>query len=119
MDNSMNVKWEKRRPDHGGRRKSYQLHAILVDREKEKGESKEKVIAHLASVEARYLETKEVGMRAFHQGLFWTVTDKKLANLNLEQKVRNEIEAEISEIVPRPRDEWGLWAVKCIPEYEK
>jgi hypothetical protein len=42
-----------------------------------------------------------------------------LANLNLEQKVRNEIEAEISEIVPRPRDEWGLWAVKCIPEYEK
>ena len=119
MDDSMNVRWERRRPDSGGRRGSYLLHAILVDKKREKGESKERVIEHLAGIEERFLETKEIGMRAFHRGLFWTVADRKLADLKLERQVRKGIEAEISEVVPRPTNEWGLWAVKCVPDYEK
>lgn len=115
----MNVKWERRRPDRGGRRRSYHLHAILDDKKRGKGESKERVIEHLASIEERFLETKEMGMRAFHQGLFWTVAVRKLEDLNIERKVREEIEAEISEVVPKPTNEWGLWAVKCVPEFEK
>ena len=58
-------------------------------------------------------------MKAFHRGLFWTAADRKLSELKLERKVRKGIEAEILEVVPRPRDEWGLWAVICVPEYEK
>ena len=119
MDSSMNVRWERQRTDTGVKRVHYHLQAVLVDKKREHGEMKEEVIVHLANIEERYLETKEMGMKAFHQGLFWTVADRKLASLNLDQKIRNEIEAEISEVVPRPRDEWGLWAVKCIPEYEK
>ena len=115
----MNVKWERRRPDGGGRRDRYHLHAILVEKTREEGESNERVIEHLASIEERFLETKEMGMRAFHQGLFWTAADRKLSDLKLERKVREGIEAEISEVVPRPTNEWGLWAVKCVPEYEK
>ncbi len=119
MDDSMNVKWERRRPDTGGRRRSYHLHAILVDKKREKEESKERVIEHLASIEERFLETKERGMKAFYQGLFWTVADRKLSDLKLEPKVRDGIEVEILEVVPRPTNEWGLWAVKCVPDYEK
>jgi len=119
MDTSMNVKWERRHLDSGGRRVKVHLHAILVHDEMDKGGSKEKVIERLASIEERYLETKEKGMRAFHQGLFWAVADNKLAALKLLGKVREGLEAEISERVPRPSEEWGLWAVKCIPEFEK
>ena len=119
MDDSMNVKWEKRKQDSGRRRERYDLHAILVDKKTEKEGSKERVIEHLASIEERFLETKEMGMRAFHRGLFWTAADRKLSELKLERKVRKGIEAEILEVVPRPRDEWGLWAVICVPEYEK
>ena len=119
MDDAMKVKWERQRSDTGGRRVHYRLRAILVDNKREHGELKEEVIVHLASIEERYLKTNEVGMRAFHQGLFWTVADKKMTEIELEPKVRKGIEAEISEVVPRPTDQWGLWAVKCIPEYEK
>jgi len=57
MDDSMNVKWEKRKQDSGRRRERYDLHAILVDKKTEKEESKEMVIEHLASIEERFLET--------------------------------------------------------------
>ena len=119
MDDSMNVKWEKRKQGSGRRRERYDLHAILVDKKTEKEGSKERVIEHLASIEERFLETKEMGMKAFHRGLFWTAADRKLSELKLERKVRKGIEAEILEVVPRPTDEWGLWAVICVPEYEK
>ncbi len=92
---------------------------MLVDKKKEKGESKERVFEHLASIEERFLETKVRGMKALYQGLFWTVADRKLSDLKLEPKVRDGIEVEISEVVPRPTNEGGLWAVKCVPDYEK
>ena len=119
MEDSMIVKWERRSPREGGRRERHHLHAILVERKSEKGAQHEKVIDHLASIEERFLETKETGMRAFYRGLFWEVADRKLEALHLEREVRQKIETEISEIVPRPSNEWGLWAVTCVPKYEK
>ena len=118
MEHTMNVKWERRKPEGGGRRDRHHLHAILVERKMEKGVLNEKVIRHLAGIEERFLETKEMGMKAFHRGLFWTVADKKLADLQLAGDVRKKIEGEISKVVSRPSDEWGLWAVKCVPDYE-
>jgi hypothetical protein len=118
MEHAMDVKWERRGPEGGGRRARHHLHAILVERQREKGALNERVIRHLASIEERFLETKEIGMKAFHQGLFWAVADKKLSDLRLAGDVRKKIEGEISEVVPRPSSEWGLWAVTCVPNYE-
>ena len=59
-----------------------------------------------------------MGMRAFHRGLFWTVVDKKLDEFRLEPVVRDKIEAEIIEKVPRPTSDWALWGVRCVPKYE-
>ena len=119
MEDSMIVKWERRSPHEGGRRGRHHLHAILVERTSEHGTLREKVIDQLASIEERFLETKETGMRAFYRGLFWAVADGKLEALHLGSEVRRKIETEISEIVPRPSNEWGLWAVTCVPKYEK
>ena len=119
MEDSMIVKWERERPQGGGRRGKHHLHTMLVERKPEKETHHEKVIDHLASIEERFLETKETGMRAFHRGLFWEVADRKLDALHLDSGVRRKIETEISEIVPRPSSEWGLWAVTCVPKYEK
>jgi hypothetical protein len=58
-------------------------------------------------------------MRAFHRGLFWSVANRKLEALHLDSEVRRRIETELSEIVPRPSNEWGLWAVTCVPKYDK
>ncbi len=78
----------------------------------------EQVVASLAAIEERFLEAKEVGIRGFHRGLFWTLVDKKLDHLNLEDVPRSMIEAEILKKVPRPAtDEWSLWAVTCVPRY--
>jgi hypothetical protein len=84
-----------------------------------KGESKERIVMPLAGIEERFLNTKELGMRAFHRGLFWTVADRKLDDLKLEKGLRKRIEAALLVTVPRPADDWGLWAVTCIPKYEK
>lgn len=119
MEDSMIVKWERRSPQVGGLRGGHHLHAILVERKSVKGTLHEQVIEHLAGIEERFLETREIGMRAFYRGLFWEVADRKLKALHLAGKVRKKIEAELSEVVSRPTNEWGLWAVTCVPKYEK
>ena len=119
MEDSIIVKWEREAPPGGGRRGRRHLHAILVERTTGEEAYHEKVIDHLASIEERFLETKETGMRAFHRGLFWKVADRKLDALHLDSEERRKIETEISEIVPRPSNEWGLWAVTCVPKYDK
>ena len=83
------------------------------------GESKERIVMHLAGIEERFLNTKELGMRAFYRGLFWKVADRKLDDLKLGEDLRKSIEATLVETVPRPADDWVLWAVTCIPKYEK
>ena len=119
MEDSIIVKWERQGPLGEGRRGRQHLHAVLIERNSGKDDHHEKVIDHLASIEERFLETKETGMRAFHRGLFWSVAGRKLDALHLNSEVRQRIEAEISEIVPRPSNEWGLWAVTCVPKYDK
>ncbi|MBW2249794.1 MAG: hypothetical protein JRF60_03965 [Deltaproteobacteria bacterium] len=44
--------------------------------------------------------------------------DQKLEKLGLEEEVRQALEAQISEKVPRPGDDWALWGVTCIPEID-
>jgi hypothetical protein len=73
------------------------------------------VINFLGSIEERFLNTKARDMRAFHQGLFWVVVDKNLDNLGLEAGERQKIEMEISELVPKPYDEWALWGGRLLP----
>jgi hypothetical protein len=115
----MFVRWE-RQFLKSGRRGRCRLEAILVQNHEEKGVTHEQVVAPLATIEERFLEAKEVGIRGFHRGLFWTVVDKKLNDLNIENVPRNIIEAEILKKVPRPAtNEWSLWAVTCVPRYDE
>ena len=45
--------------------------------------------------------------------------DKGLDGLDLDPDVRSRLETEIRETVPRPRDDWPLWCVRCIPQYDE
>jgi hypothetical protein len=103
-----------------GREGRYLLKAILMQNHEENGVRREQVVAPLAAIEERFLEAKEVGIRGFHRGLFWISIDQKLNELNVKDVPRNRIEAEILRKVPRPATkDWSLWAVTCVPRYEK
>jgi hypothetical protein len=115
----MFVRWE-RRDLESGRAGRCLREAILMKNHKKEGVMQEQVVAPLAAIEERFLTAKEVGIRGFHRGLFWTLVDKKLKALNMENLPRSMIEAEISKRVPRPAtNEWSLWAVTCVPRYEE
>ena len=73
---------------------------------------------HLASIEERFLRSRELGVRAFHRGIFWVHVDRKLDSLDLEPGERDSLEQEIRKQVPRPGKDWALYCVKCIPEIE-
>jgi hypothetical protein len=72
----------------------------------------------LGSIEERFLFTKIQGTRTFHQGLFWVVVDKNLDKLRLESVVRNQIEGELVEKIPRPNGDWAMWGVICVPKFD-
>jgi hypothetical protein len=115
----MFVRWE-RRVSKPGREGRYRLEAILMQNHEEKGLRRERVAVLLATIEERFLEAEEVGIRGFHRGLFWAAVDKKLNDLNVKNLLRTMIEDEILQKVPRPAtNEWSLWAVTCVPRYEK
>lgn len=114
----MNVKWEKRILEDPSNRKRYQLSFVLVDNYKEDGKTKEKLIDYLGEIEERFLNSHARDVKAFHQGLFWATVDKKLDRLKLDAGTRNRIEAKILDVVPRPKGEWALWAVTCVPQYD-
>ena len=114
----MNVRWERRIADDPLNRKSYILSFVLVENYREEGKMKEKLIDHLGAIEERFLNSSARDMKAFHQGLFWAKVDKKLDRLKLSNGKRNKIEAEISMLVPRPGEEWPLWAVTCVPRHD-
>ena len=78
----------------------------------------ESVLEQLCSIDERFLTTRIRCTREFHQGLFWKAVDNRLDTLGLKQSSRNALEQEISQKVPRPGDEWALWAVTCIPHYD-
>jgi hypothetical protein len=116
----MYVKWERRRLEAPSEGRDFSLVAVLVDdyQEQRKGNPRERAIEYLGDIKEKYLLSKARDMRAFHQGLFWAGVDKKLEHLKLDPEVRKKIEAEISEAVPRPGDDWALWSVTCIPRYD-
>lgn len=115
----MFVRWE-RRSLESGRGRGCRLEAILMQNDEEKGVIKKKIIASLATIEERFLEAKEIGIRGFHRGIFWTEVDKKLKDLNIGNVPRNMIEAEILRKVPRPTsNDWSLYAVTCVPRYDE
>ncbi len=115
---SMTVRWERRNAAGSMNRKGYMLSLVLVENYQENGKIKEKLIDHLGTIEERFLNTKARDMKAFHQGLFWAKVDQKLDRLKLNTGKRNKIEAEISERVPRPDEQWSIWAVTCVPRFD-
>ena len=99
----------------GNRDGRQNLRASLVDHLN----GSETVVAHLGSIEMRFLNVKITTTREFHQGLFWAHVDSKLKRLGVGPAEKSAIEAQISEKVPRPGDDWSMWAVTCIPRFDK
>ena len=114
----MLVKWEKRSLQNGANGNGKNLAALLVEPYQENGSVKNRLIEHLATIEERFLASNVRNMRQFHQGLFWTVVDKKLDRLGLDSHQRNRIEADIAQRVSRPDEDWELWGVTCIPRFD-
>ena len=114
----MRVKWEKRRPQNGANGNGRNLAALLVEPFRENGSVKSRVIEHLGTIEEKFLTSKVRNMRQFHQGLFWTVVDRKLDLLGLDADQRNRIEAAIAQTVSRPDQDWELWGVTCVPRFD-
>jgi hypothetical protein len=114
----MHVAWRKQKSSSGLNGTGVSLVAVLMESCQEAGRPKEKFIEELGAIKERYLTTKATDTRAFHQGLFWVVVDKKLDALQLESAERTTIEAEILKTVPRPNQDWALWGVTCIPRYD-
>lgn len=109
----MQVKWEQRHSFTDSRHLC--LDAILVERQID---DSEKEIERLASIEHRFLNVNIRCTREFHQGLFWLKVDKKLCRLEIDKETRAAIESQIAEKVPRPTEDWALWGVTCIPQYD-
>lgn len=114
----MMIRWTKSESGSGRREKAYRLDALLMrhgaqdtDPEGARGDP-------LASIEERFLKSRELGVRSFHQGIFWVHVDRKLDALDLEPGERDSLEQEIKGRVPRPGKDWALYCVKCIPEIE-
>ena len=114
----MHVAWRKQKLSSGLNGTGISLVAVLMDNYQEAGRSKVAFIEELGAIKERYLTTKAKDTRAFHQGLFWVVVDKKLDSLELEPVERAAIENEILKKVPRPNKDWALWGVTCIPRYD-
>lgn len=114
----MQVKWEKHSPPNGVNRTGINLKALLVEAYQDNGSVKHRLIEHLGSIEEKFLASKVRNMREFHQGLFWVGVDKKLDRLGLAPSLRARVEADISQTVSRPTEDWELWGVTCIPRFD-
>ena len=114
----MYVTWRKQKLSSKLNGRGVNLVAVLMENYQEAGQPKEKFIEELGAIRESYLTTKARDTRAFHQGLFWVVVDKKLDSLELKSVERTSIEAEILKRVPRPTQDWALWGVTCIPRYD-
>ena len=118
MIESMHIRWERRKTISEWRIAQYQLVALLVEGSFSEEDENAKVLAKLASIQERFMRIPISKTRAFHQGLFWVKVDQKILTLGLEEEVRQALEAQISEKVPRPGDDWALWGVTCIPHID-
>jgi len=114
----MHVKWEKHSPPNGVNGKGINLEALLVESYQDNGSVKHRMIENLGTIKEKFLASKVSNMREFHQGLFWTAVDKKLDRLRLDPRQRDKIEADISQMVSRPNEDWALWGVTCNPRFD-
>ena len=114
----MMLRWTRSESGSGRRAKAFCLDALLITHDPGDTPPEEDPGEHLASIEERFLKSRELGVRAFHQGIFWAHVDKKLDALDLTPDERHSLEQEIKEQVPRPGKDWALYCVKCIPEIE-
>jgi hypothetical protein len=114
----MHIKWKKQSPQNRIKVKSINLEALLVESYQDNGSVKHRLIEHLGAIEEKFLASKVRNMREFHQGLFWTAVDKKLDRIRLDSRQRERIEADISQMVSRPDEDWALWGVTCNPRYD-
>ena len=114
----MHVKWEKRNLKNGINGKSVNLRAVLVENCQNNGTTEPRIVGSLGDINEKFLSTNVQNMRAFHQGLFWVEVDRKLDQLKLDARLRNEIEAVILKTVARPDKDWALWGVTCIPKFD-
>jgi len=114
----MHVRWERRKTNEKGRRAQYQLVALFVKGHLSDNNEHARVLAQLGSIQERFLTIRISRTRAFHQGLFWAKVDKKLKKFDLDKETYHTLEYQISEKVPRPRDDWALWGVTCIPHID-
>jgi hypothetical protein len=116
--NAMHIKWKKQSPQNRIKVKSINLEALLVESYQDNGSVKHRLIEHLGAIEEKFLASKVRNMREFHQGLFWTAVDKKLDRIRLDSRQRERIEADISQMVSRPDEDWALWGVTCNPRFD-
>lgn len=72
----------------------------------------------LSAVEERFLTARIKGMQEFYRGLFWTGIDNSLDRLSLEPGERRAVEAEISQKISRPGEQWALWGVTCNSRFD-
>lgn len=114
----MHVKWQRQKLKSGSNGAANYLVALLVDNASKAAQTHDGLQEELGSIKEQYLQTKATNTREFHQGLFWAAVDKKLNFLTLSPDVRNRIEHQISKEVPRPKEDWALWGVTCIPRYD-
>lgn len=115
---TVHVKWERQIERNERNRTRYQFVAFLAEGFPSEGREDVKVLTRLGAIQERFLFTHISRTRAFHMGLFWVKVDRRLEGLNLEKGVKETLEAQIMEKVPRPANDWALWGVTCIPRFD-
>jgi hypothetical protein len=114
----MYVRWERQSADTETGARQEHLVALLVESGFPDANKNATVLAHLGSIQERFLHIRISRTKAFHQGLFWVKVDQALAKLGLEETAKQALEVQIAEKVPRPGDDWALWGVTCIPQID-
>jgi hypothetical protein len=102
----------------GGNRGDHSLIAELIEVLEEHSKQEETVIKNLGTIEERFLTTRAVDARAFHQGLFWVAADRELDALPLLPELRKQIETVLMEKVPRPHADWAIRGITCTIRYD-
>lgn len=114
----MDVSWKREEIKNGTNGSGFNLVAVLVDDYGRENHAKVQFSKQPGVIPEKFLKSKALNMRAFHQGLFWVRVDKNLSRLGLCSEDREKIEIKISETVPRPDRDLALWSVTCIPHYD-
>jgi len=114
----MVVRWTRKRSNSTGREQGYALGVVVENEIPKPGAARQDASVQLGVVEERYLAANVRSLREFHQGLFWASVDKNLDELELCPVKRKQIEKEVSKKIPRPPEDWALWGVICVPEFD-